>query len=1139
MQQYTPQVRSLHKRLLPGLHISSFVNALKPQALGLASSAQFYSPIRFTVQICGGINAPAGAVRLDVPVHANPDWLETMKHRFATMINLPAKDVPMMDFRTVAGRSISTYTVDELPDAGKLNLYLRGHQVRLPDVPVMPIEYSVNKRNAIDDWTSATIKDEPLMERITTLLGACTSDQAVNVCIRGDGPVQQLIEKHLLATASSDSWAEFVRTHHMNSPTIMPSEEATKALKVVAKEILGQIQRFIGASEKPIAAYMSAIETTRLQKQLKAQGVDDTSLYEPVLGKVSAPGGGGVNVISGYDLFAPLVQGALSSPVLHQTVGHLIYNRPLGEGCKWDLYDKNRPLRRGGGGGGALAPPSPFVPGSIIPPPSAPIINLGQYRLPIDPAAIPNAAAAFSNLSQDARQTLIDVRTSLTQLLASPPAPGTSALDGANAALRTLLGTLYAAGQTPHTTNVAMRIAGLKRDDVTLEVLQALGMQYGILIPNGTTIEAALRMIAIRLYDIQNDATLRATFSTAHPVTLPENKSTSGMVADALTSAASASAGAAATVMTSTASTAVGLLSGLKALVYTDPNDKLEAEKAALVMFPEGPTISQKDAIALLRSNKAQFDKLSEQNFIFKKFVNSNATNFANFDESIKASFRMSILEGDNERRELLELMESGGLQSMKPWDFYRKFFGYTVQLNLEGVQDGNEVLSNRLHNLHVALLTQQIAIPDVYGMAFDRVAMQQKATEALTTVVQKGEEARVAEAKAADLNANDNAQAASVAEAQAAKAHVAEAAAAAVVQANTPLPPPPPPPPAPMAVVPPAAKPTPVVVAPTPAKPAVVDIPESEESEEFQEVEDTGSKLLKHLTLKEAKDLITRRWATNLWLSTPKKNANKLFSVIRDPVDQKANLTKLLNMRKKDFGWAYLGLIANLYALEIEGLEVPKKFVNVERPNADEEKAAILRDIIMQVGKPGLPIKLSADLDLVIQQTINTAAIEAHHPWNAQIHHTLMPMADGVYPQYYTTLHKKQNMNADAAYRGNLSDTYRAYHLFAGMPVSPPGKVLTPLAVSQDELAPPVIPFTPVACPHDRPDSDDEEEDLINSRAPDVIHLNKPIGISARPELKRFNQMRTIASTLAAEEVAADEYDFSHLKSSSEAFDD
>ena len=89
MSVYTKQVQYLHKQVAPMLPVDAFVELLEPQKIGLTSKDQFYSPVRFAVQVAGPIHGPAGgAMYVDVPVHANPQWYADMKQRFAGMLKL-------------------------------------------------------------------------------------------------------------------------------------------------------------------------------------------------------------------------------------------------------------------------------------------------------------------------------------------------------------------------------------------------------------------------------------------------------------------------------------------------------------------------------------------------------------------------------------------------------------------------------------------------------------------------------------------------------------------------------------------------------------------------------------------------------------------------------------------------------------------------------------------------------------------------------------------------------------------------------------------------------------------------------------------------------------------------------------------
>ncbi len=327
--KFTRQVLYLHEQLAPEFDIESFVDALDPKAIGLSDKSQFYAPVNFSVQICGGINAPAGAITLAVPVHANPQWLDTMKRRFAKMVGMGSVG-KRMDFRMVNGQSISTMTgdVDELTRVGKLNFFVDNKLVRLPSMPETPIEYSVTKVPNIQAWYKdmATELPELLADELINKTAV-----EVDAAIRPDGPVQRRIERHIAST--SNAWTEFVRSHHMNSPDAMSDADAKDTLKAIGKEILIEIRRFIAASKPEIDRHIAAVENKKAQKELKAIEGHDSEHYAPLLSvptTIFAPG-----KINGLALYRRLVDDALCSPVLERAVVDTVYNKPIA-GCRWD-----------------------------------------------------------------------------------------------------------------------------------------------------------------------------------------------------------------------------------------------------------------------------------------------------------------------------------------------------------------------------------------------------------------------------------------------------------------------------------------------------------------------------------------------------------------------------------------------------------------------------------------------------------------------------------------------------------------------------------------------------------------------------------------------------------------------------------
>lgn len=343
--QYTRQVQYLHSQLAPTVPIDSFIDAIKPAALGLTDKSQFYAPVRFAVQICGGINAAAGAIRVDVPIHANERWLDDMKKRFAGMIglknSLQGSDI---SFRTVAGQDISTIDQQHLPRVGKLNVYVGDKKIRLPAMPAIPVEYSVCKEANIQAWLQQVSAELP--DLIAHELVAQKNLTQLDAAVRGDGPVLKLIQKHLLSSAApgGGGWNEFLRTHHMNSPDRISSSEAQSTLVSVSKDMLSNLRRFIEASAEPIGSYISHLDAKRIASDLSKRSEQDVDHYKPLLAAV--PGGAGNGNIDGHELYRKIAEDALASPFVQQAIIATVYTRPIESGgCRWSFEDEKK-LRR-------------------------------------------------------------------------------------------------------------------------------------------------------------------------------------------------------------------------------------------------------------------------------------------------------------------------------------------------------------------------------------------------------------------------------------------------------------------------------------------------------------------------------------------------------------------------------------------------------------------------------------------------------------------------------------------------------------------------------------------------------------------------------------------------------------------------
>lgn len=86
------------------------------------------------------------------------------------------------------------------------------------------------------------------------------------------------------------------------------------------------------------------------------------------------------------------------------------------------------------------------------------------------------------------------------------------------------------------------------------------------------------------------------------------------------------------------------------------------------------------------------------------------------------------------------------------------------------------------------------------------------------------------------------------------------------------------------------------------------------------------------------------------------------------------------------------------------------------------------------------------------------------HHPMNAHIHHTLLPLR-GTYPVDYIVRHTRQDMSAKAPFVGDATKVYEAYHKFSGVHAAPPplrikGGIAIAPAIAPTKKGPKLIPI-------------------------------------------------------------------------------
>lgn len=319
--EYSDHFRRAHARIASGLPIHRFARLANPQALGVSSRKDFFAPVRFSVH---AQTEGHGIIRMDIPVHSNPNWMTELKTRLAGTLSIPSSKT--IDLRTVTGKPLEKVEVHNLRKVGKLNIYVDGKLKRFDKMPEVPIEYSVTKRQELRKWhTNVVVRDLPL--KIADELHQKTAVQ-VNAAIRPDGSVMKIISTHLKSnlppSIPEGGWAEFVRVHHVNSPIKKNEEDADVALHTISLAILSHIRNFVGASRETIGEYVSSLENKDLNLLLGPVEGKLAKQYAPVLGHFKS----GSAVVNGLELYSRLADEALKTPALERSIIHILYQAP-------------------------------------------------------------------------------------------------------------------------------------------------------------------------------------------------------------------------------------------------------------------------------------------------------------------------------------------------------------------------------------------------------------------------------------------------------------------------------------------------------------------------------------------------------------------------------------------------------------------------------------------------------------------------------------------------------------------------------------------------------------------------------------------------------------------------------------------
>lgn len=309
---FSDHFRFIHSQLAPTCPIENFAQIAVPSALGMNSKKDFYAPIRFSIQVAKG---QAGAIRMDVPVHANEkQWLPELHERLVGMLKLPKGAAHGVELRTVTGTSLKEVPTEKLNATGKLHLFVDGRRKLLDGIPIVPVEYSVTKRADIKSWFTEAKADLP--DKIANVLHNKQDVYAIDEAIKNteSSETSKAIATHLRSSVAN--WNEFVRSRNISSPTTVDPKVTERALQAVTKHVLNYVRSHVGASKHAV--------TTHLACEMAKRQTDSLLLGDNVTDTLVSSSS------SFHDLFHKLARDALASPTLESAVIEAIYAAPMG-----------------------------------------------------------------------------------------------------------------------------------------------------------------------------------------------------------------------------------------------------------------------------------------------------------------------------------------------------------------------------------------------------------------------------------------------------------------------------------------------------------------------------------------------------------------------------------------------------------------------------------------------------------------------------------------------------------------------------------------------------------------------------------------------------------------------------------------
>jgi hypothetical protein len=1021
---YNPIVQEWHRQLAPNVPIRQLVEYLNPALLGLENKAQFYAPIQFAIHVAGPISGPAGALRLAVPVHKNPEWLPVLKARIGKLVGAPLGAT--IDLVTLGNKSIASFPEDQLHRIGKLNVMVDGKRVRLASLPAVPVEYATNKVASISSWYNEVKHGLPeLLANEFMHKSAAQLDKA----LAPNGTVKALIAKHIADTTTD--WTEFVRVHHMNSPYEIHPAGAQKVLDTVASGILTTVRDFVKAAAPSISSYLASIESERMARELAATGAD----YQPIFGNTNVE----ASAEDGYELYFGLASSVFALPSVERTVSNTIYIKPI-ERCRWTdadfdgrgpgAEDKTVESLRGAGGARkdgekhtAVAPlgstKKPRTGGSGISgtkekPATAALPKTTPQPLPMAPekVALESFEKTFAVIDTKEKQDIVDFIYTVWRdyMMMRKQKKSTFSIKDVSDLLQGLLQKPY----SDHITMIKRQVLTFYSDQQkTSDILSSILQYYGAALATDDP-EVFTQTLQTRLNVIISKKNLRNLY-------FDESKQGPWL-----------------------------------------PGKWNEIQPTAEVGFLDFfPVIF----------NPQLFEYVSEEIFRNSRMQDDLTRNQLRVLEYIDKYLQIwpqkgSIIGHELHAKELAQLIVKASPETDNAYTFVKNVclvsFGVAVSDEVKSAKQFEFVLLIILHN---AIMYKDPA-------------------------------------KAADLTKRR-----------------------ALYKKKTPQAPTKP------AVIPPV-----VDKDKGPADAAYNSETDSEyvsetSDDKYQPSDDednggSGSAMEEQDILEEpnyesAVDSETGKAPKdfNTWLNSITPVTPAEFDIIRQTDAFKFLQRKTSGLsadKRRD-------LFAGPAADDLEALKTAK--YRFKLPNSKEVKGTLLKEIYIPLLESMFPENSAVAIGFlgnsntakgifakIVTQRLGLtwgahplkSAIESHHPWNAQIHHTLKELAGGVYPEYYNMLHTRQDMTENAPYKGNLEDTYKAYHLFSNvhsLPIACPAskkekkkKTKKTKALIQGAL-PKLIPLTPIACGQSKKKDDEGDVEMsapIRGAIPKLIPLEQ-----------------------------------------------